>query len=132
MSVTTSADGSRTVHLFIPLQSLLDNKIVIRAVTLEDVIRWQAGEFSSPLALLAMLCGIAEPILMTVRYPDADRLLGEFAYQLPDAIRDDVMRSNRIGRTVEPGTETMQGGEGAPSGLEGGDDPSLGLEGLDG
>src|SRR5215211_5311572 len=99
MSVTTSADGSRTVHLFIPLQSLLDNKIVIRAVTLEDVIRWQAGEFSSPLALLAMLCGIAEPILMTVRYPDADRLLGEFAYQLPDAIRDDVMRSKRLGQT---------------------------------
>ena len=132
MSVEMKADGSRTVHLFIPLE-VLGSSITIRAVTLDDVVRWQTGTVLSPMALLAQMTGTSESMLGLLRYPDADRVLAEFMNQLPDAIRNDVLKAPNIGSAVEAPADTIQGAEGAsPSFFGEGEeaDPSLGLEGI--
>jgi hypothetical protein len=85
-------DGSRVVRLYIPFEfnKKRVDRIAIKAVQLDHVLRWQAGEFRGALPLLASLTGLQEMCLRQLRYPDADRVLTAFFQMLPPEIANQV------------------------------------------
>lgn len=89
--------GARRVELVAPFDAgcnRIIDAIEMRPVTLDHVLRWQAGLIGDPFALLAELSGLTADILGQLMYPDADIVMGEFALHCPPAIR------NTLGQTA--------------------------------
>jgi hypothetical protein len=84
--------GGRRVELFLPFESLgiTVEAVELRPVLLDDQLRWQEGHFKTPLALLADICGLPETAVRQLRFPDADRVMREFMFHLPDLVSDDI------------------------------------------
>src|ERR1700730_4334370 len=82
--------GARRVELVAPFDAgcgRVIDAVEMKAVTLDHVLRWQAGMVSDPLALLAELSGLGADILGQLTFPDADIVMQEFALHCPAAIR---------------------------------------------
>lgn len=129
--VSVNADGTRTIGLFIKVESL-PAAITLKPVTLDTLIRWQAREIASPMALLAELSEIQEPMLGLLCYPDVDRVLTEFAAHLPDSMRQEVFARTELAsprrRPVEAAPDSEQGAEAADYFPEGGETADLGMD----
>ena len=85
-------DGARVVRLYLPFEfnKKKIDRVTIKAVQLDHVMRWQAGEFNRALSFLASLTGMQETCLRMLRYPDADRVIAAFLEMLPAEIRNQV------------------------------------------
>src|ERR1700730_11871740 len=82
--------GARRVELVAPFDAgcgRIIDAVEMKPVTLDHVLRWQAGSAGDPLALLAELSGLGADILGQLTYPDADIVLQEFALHCPTALR---------------------------------------------
>lgn len=92
MATIHDRKGGRSVELLIPFEHLGKTVDVIhlKPVLFDHTLRWQQGEFSSSLALLAVLTGERETTLRLLRYPDADRVLATMFDMLPAAIQADI------------------------------------------
>ena len=92
MATIHDRKGGRSVELLIPFEHLGKTVDVIhlKPVLFDHTLRWQQGEFSSSLALLAALTGERETTLRLLRYPDADRVLATMFDMLPAAIQADI------------------------------------------
>jgi hypothetical protein len=92
MATIHDRKGGRSVELLIPFEHLGKTVDVIhlKPVMFDHTLRWQQGEFSSSLALLAALTDERETTLRLLRYPDADRVLAAMFDMLPAAIQADI------------------------------------------
>ena len=104
MATIHDRKGGRSVELLIPFEHLGKTVDVIhlKPVLFDHTLRWQQGEFSSSLALLAALTGERETTLRLLRYPDADRVLATMFDMLPAAIQADI-NTGQIPRGDRPG-----------------------------
>jgi hypothetical protein len=94
---TSVTRGGRVVELLCPFEHLGRpiNEVRFKPVELDHLLRWQAGEFGSSMALMAVLADEEQGTLRALTFPDADRVLAEFMMHLPAAIRADI-ESGRI------------------------------------
>ena len=92
MATIHDRKGGRSVELLMPFEHLgkTVDVIHIKPVLFDHTLRWQQGEFTSSLALLAALTGERETTLRLLRYPDADRVLAAMFDMLPAAIQADI------------------------------------------
>lgn len=94
--MTTSArtrKGERRVELYVPLEGLGPQpieSITFKAVTLDQVLRWQSGEINGVLALASELSNLQEPFLRQITYPDAQFVMDEFMAHIPETIRASI------------------------------------------
>ena len=90
--VDDGEDGSRVVRLYLPFDHAKHkiDRITIKAIKLDHVMRWQAGEFRSAIQFLAHLTGMQEIVLRQLRYPDAERVLAVFFQMLPQDISTQI------------------------------------------
>ncbi len=66
------------------------DRIDLKPVTWDHLDRWESGQFSGPLQLLAELCGRSDIELKFLTYPDVDRVMQEYMLHLPQTIRDAI------------------------------------------
>lgn len=127
----SNRNGTRTIELFNPVNGM--DRITFKPVTLDLSLRWQAGEMGGPLALMAELTDMQEAILGMLTYPDADRVMSEFMYHLPDVMRQSVAQAPARPIRAEPAPQPGDAPE--PHPFPGGDgdadDGELGVN-LDG
>lgn len=94
--------GGRTIELFVPIEHLGGKKITEIAfgpIRFDHTLRWQEGQLSSVLTLMAEVSGLDEVTLRQLAYPDADRVMEAFISMLPPEIRE-----NLGGRVTPPPT----------------------------
>jgi hypothetical protein len=101
--VALDKSGGRQIELFIPFEyeGKMVEAVEIGAPQFDHVIRWQAGEYKSALALLSAMSGMTQLCLRKLRYPDAERVFAAFMDMLPDAIGADV-QAGISPRAAEP------------------------------
>ena len=108
--------GARRIELVAPFEvgcGRVIEAVEIKPVTLDHVLRWQAGMIGDPIALLAELSGLSADILGQLTYPDADIVMQEFALHCPAAIRVS------IGQTaIVPPAENQEQEPPVPQGME--------------
>jgi hypothetical protein len=89
--------GGWCVELAVPIKNGVRDvdAIEIKAPSIRTLTRWQRGEITSSMALLAELSGIPETALESITYPDADRVLLALFNVVPQPIRQDFSNGTR-------------------------------------
>ena len=108
--------GARRVELVAPFDAgcgRIIDAVDIKPVTLDHVLRWQAGLVSDPIALLAELSGLGADILGQLTFPDADIVMQEFALHCPPAIRTSLSQT-AIVPSPAPVAEASEQPQGQP------------------
>jgi hypothetical protein len=77
------------------------DQIEIRSPDLSQVARWGRGEVPSSMAMLAELSDVPEVALLSLTYPDVDRILLAYFQTIPKSMQDDFS-SGRISLVTPP------------------------------
>jgi len=87
-TTTLKRDNSWIVELNTPIQSHQGeiDVLVLKPMSLEQIVRWGREEIPSQLALLAEMCGVQERLLRLLVAPDIDRVLIAFSAMLPQSV----------------------------------------------
>jgi hypothetical protein len=91
--ITLEKSGARTVHLFIPFEH---NKKRIESITIGPLLfghalRWGQGAWKDSVEFLVELADVDKSVILSLRYPDADRVMECFMALLTPDIRNDVV-----------------------------------------
>jgi hypothetical protein len=65
------------------------DQIEIRSPDLRQVARWGRGEVPSSMAMLAELSDVVEGALLSLKYPDVDRVLMAYFQCIPKSMQED-------------------------------------------
>ena len=99
-NITLGRSGARTVELLLPFefQGLKIEAITIGPCTLDHKMLWAEAFYKNWFHMMASMCmipGVNTPVtdmqLRQLRYPDADRVIGQFHELLPFEIRQAIL-----------------------------------------
>lgn len=90
--ITHTRRGGRRIELFVPFEwnGITVRHIDIGPCRLDHLLRWQQGEFTTALALLADMADTSEEFLRQLCYPDTDRVISAYIDMVPPPIQSDI------------------------------------------
>lgn len=124
-SETRSADGRRTVGLYLPYTSggRVISEVSLAPCTFGHLLRWQDGRIGGGLALLTELSGLTFAQIEGLRQPDDARVMDALLAHVHPDIAEDI-RTGRVPLMTPGPYAAGMASEGAPAAESGAEAPA--------